>query len=120
MTASTIIDFAARKRAASATATPTPSAHNSVEEPFDYGGFAQRLRQARLALGLTEEQAAASAGRTVKTWRKYEATGRGRITGAILQFSDLHRISLDWLCCGEGPMPPLRPAPHPKPTLRVV
>src|SRR5262245_31112426 len=51
---------------------------------FDYDGFASRLRQHRVRMGLTIEEAATAGGRTAATWRKYEATGRGHITRAIL------------------------------------
>jgi transcriptional regulator with XRE-family HTH domain len=64
-------------------------------------GFGHRLRVTRIALGLTEEQAAAAGGRSVDTWRKYEATGKGRCTAALLQFCRQYDVSLDWLVCGD-------------------
>jgi transcriptional regulator with XRE-family HTH domain len=67
-----------------------------------YRDFGHRLRVSRILLGLTEEKAAAAAGRTVTTWRRYEATGMGNITGPILLFSERFNINLDWLFCGEG------------------
>ena len=76
---------------------------------FDHKAFGRRLREVRLTLGLTEEQAAADAGRSVMTWRKYEETGRGYITAAIVQFASVHRIRLDWLFCGDGSPPVPRP-----------
>lgn len=85
-------------------------------EDFDYKAFGRRLRSARLALGLSEEEAAAAAGRTVKTWLKYESTGCGYITEAILRFVDKHRVNLDWLFAGDGP-PRLRSDPHDPPPL---
>ena len=39
---------------------------------FDDRAFGRRLR---LALEVTEQEAAAAVGRTAKTWRKYEQTG---------------------------------------------
>jgi hypothetical protein len=65
-------------------------------------GFAHRLRVNRIALGLTEEEAAAVAGRTVETWRRYEATGEGHITGPLLLFAERYKLSLDWLFGGRG------------------
>jgi transcriptional regulator with XRE-family HTH domain len=68
----------------------------------DHRGFGRRLRATRIALGLTEEQAAAAAGRTVETWRKYEATGTGYCTGPLLLFCQRYPdVSLDWLFCGR-------------------
>jgi transcriptional regulator with XRE-family HTH domain len=69
---------------------------------FDYIGFGQRLRRARLALGLTEQEAAEAARRTVETWRNYEATGKGYCTSPVLRFSEKFDVSLDWLLVGEG------------------
>lgn len=59
--------------------------------------FAHRLRVTRIALNITEEEAAAAAGRSVKTWRRYEATGTGHITCAILLFAEHYTIDLEWL-----------------------
>lgn len=82
-------------------------------DTFSDEAFARRLRQARLALGLTEEEAARTAGRTVKVWRNYEATGRGRIDAPIRHFVRTYwrqmakqRINLDWFLAGEGTPPP--------------
>lgn len=69
---------------------------------FDYSGFGHRLRVTRLALGLTEEEAAAAAGRSVTTWRKYEETGEGRCTVALALFAEQYGVSLDWLLCGDA------------------
>ena|SRR5205085_5656754 len=69
-------------------------------DDFDYRGFGHRLRVTRIALGLTEEQAAAAAGRTVATWRKYEATGKGNCTGAMLVFAKRYDVKLDWIFGG--------------------
>ena len=69
---------------------------------YDYRGFGHRLRVTRLVLGLTEEQAAAAAGRSVKTWRKYEETGTGLCTVPLLLFAGRYGVSLDWLLCGDA------------------
>jgi hypothetical protein len=70
---------------------------------FDFAGFGHRLRVAWITLGLTEEQAAKAAGRSVRTWRKYEATGEGNCTGAILNFvAEYPSLSIDWLFCGRA------------------
>lgn len=70
---------------------------------FDHRGFGHRLRVARIALGLTEKQAAKAAGRSVRTWRKYEATGEGNCTAAILNFvREYPSVSIDWLVVGRS------------------
>jgi transcriptional regulator with XRE-family HTH domain len=62
-----------------------------------------RYRVARLALGLTEEEAAAAAGVAVRTWRKWERTGprRARRLGP-LDFAARFDVSIGWLFCGQG------------------
>ena len=63
----------------------------------------RRFRIARLALGLTDEQAAAAAGVTVGTWRKWENNGPRR-AGHLgpLDFADRFGVSIDWLFRGRG------------------
>jgi transcriptional regulator with XRE-family HTH domain len=61
----------------------------------------QRLRIVRLAVGVTEQEAADAAGTTLRTWRKYEINGTLR-TGPLLAFADKYDISLDWLIDGDG------------------
>jgi transcriptional regulator with XRE-family HTH domain len=62
-----------------------------------------RYRVARLALGLTEEEAAAAASVTVKTWRKWENNGPAR-AGHLgpLDFAAKFNVSIAWLFYGEG------------------
>ncbi len=81
-------------------------------DELDHDGFARHLRQHRLTIGLTVDEAAAAAGRSVATWEKYEATGRGYITGPLIRYADKYDVSLDWLFIGHG-----RP---PAPRLRIV
>lgn len=76
-----------------------------------YLGFAQRLREARVRLGISEEQAAAVASRSVTTWRKYETTGRGRCSFAVGKFAIHYGISLDELLSEDAP--PVRSTPVP-------
>ena len=63
--------------------------------------FGHRLRVTRIALGITEAQAATAAGRSVDTWRKYEATGKGHCTQAVCRFASHYDVSLDWIFCGD-------------------
>lgn len=69
---------------------------------FNHRAFGHRLRVLRIALGLSEAEAASAAGCRVQTWRKYETTGKGRITRALLLFCRRYDASLDWLLDGEG------------------
>ena len=58
--------------------------------------FGHRLRVTRIALGLTEAEAAKAAARSVRTWQRYEATGRGYITAPILLFAErYHNVNID-------------------------
>jgi len=77
---------------------------------FDDEAFGQRLRQLRIALGLSEAEAAAAAQRSVATWCRYEATGIGRMTRPLLSFMAAHRHRLvegeiSWLFTGVGAPP---------------
>ena len=66
-------------------------------DDFDYHGFGHRLYVTQLALGITEAQAAMVAGRSVDTWRKYQATGKSRCTEAVCRFAAHDDVSLDWI-----------------------
>jgi hypothetical protein len=62
-----------------------------------------RLRVARIVLGLSESEAAASVGVGMRTWRTYEAGRESRNRNAAdFQFALRHDVSLDWLFYGEG------------------
>jgi transcriptional regulator with XRE-family HTH domain len=67
---------------------------------IDGPGFGHRLRITRLALGITEQEAADAAGSTVRTWRKWEAGG---FSGClkIVDFAGKFDVSLDWLVDGD-------------------
>jgi transcriptional regulator with XRE-family HTH domain len=69
---------------------------------FDHRGFGRRLRQTRESLALSEEQAAAASGRSVETWRRYEATGRGRITVPLMRLARRFRGRINWPWLFEG------------------
>jgi hypothetical protein len=61
------------------------------------------MRILRLALGLTEAQAADAYGVRLHTYQRYEAGApmRGG-TGRIMRFAERHPdVSLDWLLCGD-------------------
>jgi transcriptional regulator with XRE-family HTH domain len=70
---------------------------------IDWCAVYRRLRIARLTLGLTEPEAAAAAGVTLRTYRKWEADhDRPARTEPMLAFAEAYDVSLDWLICGEG------------------
>lgn len=66
-------------------------------------GFGRRLRLARLALGLTEHQAAAAAAVTLQTFRRWEGRRSGLTLrwGAVVAFATALDVSLDWLLTGD-------------------
>jgi transcriptional regulator with XRE-family HTH domain len=76
----------------------------SLRDRFDYRGFGRRLGAARVKLSLTEKEMAEAAGVTVPTWRKYEATGKGRCTSAVVLLANRLNVSPKFLICGEGPI----------------
>ena len=78
-----------------------PNLENALDTYRDGAGVI-----ARIVLGLSEQQAAVDAGRSVETWRRYEATGRGHCTWPVVRFAKKRRLSLDWLVAGVG-RPPL-------------
>src|SRR4051794_25917885 len=51
--------------------------------------------------GLTEQEAAADCGVTLKTYTRY-AEGAQQRTRPLLTFAWKHRVNLDWLICGDG------------------
>jgi transcriptional regulator with XRE-family HTH domain len=62
-----------------------------------------RYRVARLALGLTEKEAATAAGVTMKIWRKWETNGPAQ-AGHLgpLDFAAKFNVSIAWLFYGKG------------------
>jgi Helix-turn-helix domain len=58
----------------------------------------QRLRIARMRLCISEQEAAAAAKVTVKTWRKYEAGGGGYCTITVVNFALAYR----WTGCSTA------------------
>jgi DNA-binding XRE family transcriptional regulator len=61
-----------------------------------------RMQITRLALGLTEQQAATAWRVTLKTYRKWEAGAPQRGMRSFLCFADQHDVSLNWLICGDA------------------
>jgi hypothetical protein len=76
------------------------SERTRVSDDDWYRAFGARLRAARLERGVSEEEAARAAGRRVATWRKYEATGKGRLTFPLREFANRFGVSFDYLLEG--------------------
>lgn len=74
---------------------------------FDCRGVAHRLRLARMVLDLSVAEAAAAAGRSLRTWQKYEVAGTNR-AAPLVRFAAKYDVSLDWLVCGKAD----RTGPH--------
>jgi hypothetical protein len=75
-----------------------------------YRAFAERLRFARAQLGISEQEAAAGFGVTVKTYRGYEAGKRQQTgDGGWVDFADTFGVSLNWFAsCRDGEPPRFR------------
>ena len=59
-----------------------------------------RLRVTRLALGITEKEAADAHGVSLQTYRRWEAGGQQR-GSQFVDFAEKYNVSLNWLVCGE-------------------
>lgn len=71
--------------------------------PASWRGYGHRLRIARLTLGVTEGEAAAALGITLRTYRKWEARRWPPVSaGPVLAFAEIYNVNIDWLICGEG------------------
>jgi transcriptional regulator with XRE-family HTH domain len=68
-----------------------------------YRAFGQRLRETRLALGITEAEAAAARLVTLRTYRRHEAglPHRGKHSG-LVSFARKYDLSYNWLLAGAG------------------
>jgi transcriptional regulator with XRE-family HTH domain len=69
--------------------------------PIDWCAVYRRLPITRLVLGISKVEAAAAAGVSLRTYRKWEA-GHNRPTNTgILALAFAYDVSLDWLVNGE-------------------
>ena len=60
--------------------------------------FGLRLRMVRTVLGLSEQQMADVFGRTLRTYRQYEAGSKPKGIGlAIKKLATKHHVNLNWL-----------------------
>jgi transcriptional regulator with XRE-family HTH domain len=67
---------------------------------FSWRLCGHRLRITRIALGLTEKEAADAHAVSLRTYRKWENGGRQR-GSAFLRFAEKFDVTLDWLVGGE-------------------
>jgi transcriptional regulator with XRE-family HTH domain len=72
-----------------------------MRREYDWRAAGHRLRVTRIALGITERQAADAYGVTVRTYRKYEAGQPQRPSCGFVVFANRYQVSLDWLVRGE-------------------
>src|SRR5262245_47644177 len=63
--------------------------------------YAYRLRVTRIVLGMTEKEAAAAHGVTLKTYLKWEDGRPPRSGKPYLAFVEKYDVNLDWLIVGE-------------------
>ena len=78
------------------TSAPRPE---RVSDQEWHRALGARLRAFRIERGMSEEDAARVAGRSVQTWRKYERTGRVKCAVPLLAFARHVGIKLDALIC---------------------
>ena len=68
----------------------------------EWRAVGHRMRVTRLALGMTEQQAADGWGVTLRTYRRYEAGGRQISAVPPCKFAQKYDVSLDWLFDGDA------------------
>lgn len=66
---------------------------------YDWTAAGQRIRLTRLALGITEQEAADVYGVTLRTFRGYEQGSPQR--AGFLHFAERYDVSIDWLVRGS-------------------
>ena len=68
-----------------------------------YRDFGERLRATRLALGITEAEAAAAWSVTLRIYRRREAgVSMFCDLGGLWSFAEKYKIDIDWLAGGKG------------------
>lgn len=63
--------------------------------------YGHRLRVTRIALGITEAEAAAAHDVTLKTYRRYEEGHQPLGLDGIIKFGDKFDVHLNWLGAGQ-------------------
>jgi transcriptional regulator with XRE-family HTH domain len=74
-----------------------------MSDDFDDRAFGHRLRVTRLALGISEQEAAEAFGRSLATYRRYERRGLPeRASGLnVIRFGRKYHVSMYWLLDGD-------------------
>ena len=75
---------------------------------YSWKACGRRLKVTRIALGISEQEAAEAHGVTLKTYRAYEAGAPQRGSYGWQGFAEKYNVSVDWLVSGVG----ARLAPH--------
>jgi transcriptional regulator with XRE-family HTH domain len=69
---------------------------------FSWDAIGRRMRLVRLALGITEQEAAAAWQVTLRTYRKWETGARQHSsTWNVVCFAEKYDVSIDWLIAGD-------------------
>jgi transcriptional regulator with XRE-family HTH domain len=68
---------------------------------YDWKACGHRMRVTRIALGLSEKEAAEAWCVTLPTYRRYEAGALQRSVGGCLNFAEKFDVSIDWLMAGD-------------------
>lgn len=63
--------------------------------------FGKRLRAARLARKLTQQNVADILGMTVNAYQKYEQSERSPSLETLIKLADLYAVPIDWLLCRD-------------------
>lgn len=88
---------------------------------FSWPEIGRRYHVARLALGLTEQEAADAHGVTLRTYRKWEAGGRQTNNpDHLVRFAEKYDVSLDWLMVGEADNIGIHLAKHAKGKIAIL
>ncbi len=75
---------------------PRPKKHR-----YDWKIAGHRMRVTRIALGLSEKEAADAWCVTLPTYRRYEAGARQRSAYGCVEFAEKFDVSVDWLMGGD-------------------
>lgn len=80
------------------------TSHRAKRARYSWKACAHRLKVTRIALGISEQEAAEAHGVTLKTYRAYEAGAPQRGSYGWQGFAEKYNVSFDWLVSGVGAM----------------
>jgi transcriptional regulator with XRE-family HTH domain len=78
------------------------TSHRAKRARYSWKACAHRLKVTRIALGISESEAATAHDVTVATYRKYEAGAPQRASYGWRKFAEKYNVSFDWLVSGVG------------------